>query len=451
LRTLKMSEPQFTLLLIGADPDHSAWSADLEREGYAVEVMETGANALHRLRRGPVDLVLVASELPDTDAFAVLKSIRELYSPAKLPIVMVTSGRRTDEIVRAFDLGANDYIAKPVDFQVLLVRIQARLRGHEPVTPVEEKKAPTSGLEIEAGTVLDGKYRLESQIGRGHYGVVYRATHLTLERPVAVKLLHPNYYNRDESLERFRREGISACQIEHPNAVSVLDYSVTEGGLPYLVMELLEGRSLEDEIRDNAPLHPVRCAVILLPICEVLAEAHSLGIIHRDIKPQNIFLQEKRRSEVVKVLDFGIAKLVDDAILGQELTVDGSGPGTPTYMAPERFSEAPYDCRVDVYSLGVLLYEMLTGRPPFHTPTGNPIKLALMHMSEAPAPLCDVNPHVPRPLDKVVRRALEKDFTQRPWVGELAQEFFRALGMELPKQYVTVFRQTGSWGQDADA
>ena len=427
-----MKELPFQLLLIGEELIRNGWSEPLGTMGYNVDVAGSGRQALERLEAGPVDLVLLDTSLSDMSGFALLRNLRRRYASSRLPVIMVTDGNRSDNVVKAFDLGANDFVVIPVDFSVLQARIQARLRGRRPSGLQESDPHADPAGEIAPGTVLDGKYEIGSLLGRGHFGRVYRARHLTLEREVAVKVLRPNRQNREELLERFRREGISACQIEHPNAVSVLDYSVSEGGLPFLVMELLEGHALRDEIRQRGPLTPLRCAVILLPVCEVLAEAHSLGIVHRDIKPHNIFLQQARRGEVIKVLDFGIAKLLDEVLPGQELTVEGSGPGTPAYMAPERFSEQPYDGQADVYSLGVTLYEMLTGAPPFHAVNGNPIKLALMHMSQKPPSLCDQNPGVPRPLEKVVLRALEKEPEARPQPAELARDFIEALGLELP-------------------
>ena len=158
--------------------------------------------------------------------------------------------------------------------------------------------------------------------------------------------------------------------------MTVLDASVTASGVPFLVTELLRGRTLAAELQRHGPMSSARCAEILLPICNVLAEAHTLGIVHRDIKPQNIYLHRSRQGEMVKVLDFGIAKLIDEAVVRRRSAAGSAGPGTPAYMAPERFSSGyPCDGRADIYSLGVMLYNMLVGRLPFTVEGGNLIKL----------------------------------------------------------------------------
>lgn len=421
-----MTEPRFRLLLVSDDPAYESWTESLEREGFEVERAADGAEARRRLAppAAAPDLIVLDGDALEDAGLAPLREIRRRYDSSELPVILTTRGDDSERVVAAFELGADDHVPGSVDFPVLLARIQARLRGRLPT--------PATTPEIPPGTVLDGKYEIGSPIGRGRFGTVYRARHLRLRRSVAVKVLRPGRQDPEVALARFRREGVSACQVNHPNAVAVLDLSATEGGVPFLVMELLEGHSLAAEIRRAETLPPLRAAVILLPVCEVLAEAHALGILHRDVKPSNVFLHQTRRGEVVKLLDFGISKLVDDEILGQELTVEGIGPGTPTYMAPERFSEQPYDDRADVYSLGVTLYEMLAGHPPFRAESGNPIKLALMHLSVAPPSLAAGAPAVPKALESAVLRALAKDPEQRPSAAGLARDVVRSLGLEMP-------------------
>jgi PAS domain S-box-containing protein len=287
-------------------------------------------------------------------------------------------------------------------------------------------------VEILPNIVLDGKYRLESKIGKGGYGVVYKATHLALNRSVAIKIFRPTTSNEsDENLSRFRLEGISTCRVNHPNAVSILDSGVSQEGIVYLVMELLEGHSLATELDLVKTLSVKRCLEILIPTCQVLAEAHRAGIVHRDVKPDNIFLHKAYEGEIVKVVDFGIAKFLDRSsgmIDLQNLTIQGIVLGTPVYMAPERFSNIPYDGRSDIYSLGVTFYQMVSGNPPFDmTGAGGIFNLALLHLSQTPEPLKNLNPKFPLAIDDIVRRLLSKDPKYRPGADELAHELQKIL------------------------
>ncbi|MEW6732712.1 MAG: two-component regulator propeller domain-containing protein [Acidobacteriota bacterium] len=288
--------------------------------------------------------------------------------------------------------------------------------------------------EVLPGTILDGKYRLDEKIGAGGFGAVYRGSHLTLKREVAVKVFRPMPGNDSaEGLERFQQEAVSACRINHPNAVAVLDSGVANEGIAYLVMELLHGHALTSELSRKKALSVRRCGQILLPICSVLTKAHAAGIVHRDIKPENIFLHQSPEGEVVKVVDFGIAKLMDvrASVNLKNLTPAGRLIGTPTYMAPERFDGEHYDGRSDVYSLGVMLYEMFCGRPPFLPGSGGPLALMMSHLTQPPPPLTNFNPNISPALAAVVMAALVKDPNERPTAKELALQFIAAAGDEL--------------------
>ena len=272
------------------------------------------------------------------------------------------------------------------------------------------------------GTVLDGKYRIAEKIGSGGFGTVYRGEHIFLHHPVAIKVFRPTVgHGSLESLDRFRREGISACRINHPNAVSVLDFDVSAGSLAYLVMELLRGHSLSDELRTAHTLPPRRVVQIATAVYDALAAAHAVGIVHRDIKPSNVFLHQGREEEQVKVIDFGIAKLMDGE--GAELakvTMAGTLVGTPAYMAPERLLSLEYDGRADVYSAGVMMYEMLSGRLPFETRKGEYWSVARMHLVESPPPLGSVARGVPAELETLVDRTMIKEPEDRPTAAEVA-------------------------------
>jgi eukaryotic-like serine/threonine-protein kinase len=285
------------------------------------------------------------------------------------------------------------------------------------------------------GTVLDDKYRVEEKIGSGSFGTVYRGEHILLHHPVAIKVFRPTVgHGALESLDRFRLEGISACRIQHPNAVTVLDFDVSAGSLAYLVMELLQGRSLSDELRADKQLAPRRCARISAAVCDVLAQAHAAGIVHRDIKPSNVFLHRNKDEERVKVIDFGIAKLTDDVRepgLRPATTGTGIFVGTPAYMAPERLGSDPYDGRADVYSLGVMMFQMLCGQLPHQIPRGGGYWSATMMNALGREPeLADDDASVPRELEAIVIRALAKDPEQRPTAAELGEELKRYLDHE---------------------
>ncbi len=460
---MAMTETPFTILLVDDNEFVlRALARYLTEEGLRVLEARSGDEALVKVDEF-VDLVILDIMMPGLSGTEVLVNLRRSHSDEELPVVMATASSGSEQIVQAFELGANDYITKPLDFPVVLARLKTQLRGRVP-RRIRSLETADSRAEIEAGVVLDGKYRLESKIGEGNCAEVYRAVQLKLERPVAVKLLRagsrrrranddssrregtgddtprregagndtPRWHAADSEMrERFLREGRSTCRIEHPNAVSVLDAGVSASGVPFLVTELLCGRTLAAELSRHGPMSESRCVEILLPICNVLADAHSLGIVHRDIKPQNIYLHQSHVGEVVKVLDFGIAKLIDDAVVQRRPAVAGTGPGTPAYMAPERFSDdVACGSGADIYSLGVMLYKMLTGRLPFVVAGGDMIELALKHQTESPADLRELRPSLSPAMAAAVLQALAKEPDRRPNAEELAAGFGAALGME---------------------
>src|SRR5262245_92486 len=254
------------------------------------------------------------------------------------------------------------------------------------------------------GRIFEGKYRLDDRLGGGGMGTVYRATHLLIDRPVALKVLSQRFVGDQTAQQRFRREARAAGRMQHPNAVTVTDFGATEDGYLYIVMELLEGRTLRDLLAKEAPLDPARAVSIMLQVCAAVGAAHEAGLIHRDLKPANIFIEQRPNlPSVVKVLDFGVAKFAveehDDDY--KTLTQVGAIIGTPRYMSPEQCSgAAALTPASDVYSLGIILYEMLTGMAPFTADT--PLAVALKQVSEAPAPMNDSGVAVPEKLEQVV-------------------------------------------------
>jgi DNA-binding response OmpR family regulator len=422
-----MDPAERTLLVVDDNAaNRDLLSRRLERKGFRVIVAEDGQRALDILATSRVDLVLLDVMMPRLSGLDVLRKVRETQPPSALPVVMVTARAESDDVVEALELGANDYVTKPIDFPVVLARVKAQLRMRPSRSVLHPE--PELPSQVGPGSILASRYRIEAQIGTGSFGAVFKASHLELKSEVAVKVLGTSVATDADALARFRREGISACRVRHPNAVGVVDFGVTEAGIAYLVMEHLHGRSLAHEIEVLGRLPAARCAQILVPVCGALAEAHRAGIVHRDVKPSNIFLHREARREIPKVLDFGIARLAGEAALTGSLTVDGSLLGTPAYMAPERFSSQPYDGKSDVYSVGITLYQMLAGRLPFTTPHRDPLAMAMLQRNEEPPSLESLDPPVSPEMQAVVLQALRKDAEKRPSADELARLLAQAAG-----------------------
>lgn len=439
------SEPcRFSVLLVDDNAvNRLSLSRWLEKKGgFDVSMAADGAEALSIVDKQPFDLVVLDVMMPVMGGLEVLSRLRETYSPEELPIIIATSRDRSEDVVEAFDLGANDYIVKPIDYPVALARVRAQLRNRE----ISQESRPVSNRmplrEIRTGVVLEDKYRLEEMIGAGSHGAVFRATHLSLNRDVAIKVLHSGMHDNQDALDHFQQEGISACRVEHPNAVAVLDFNATPDGFVYLVLEYLRGHSLQEELRRKGRMTPERAAQIALPVCDVLTEAHSVGIIHRDVKPQNTFLHHSKQGEVVKVLDFGLAKLLEGTTENEEPTLDGIA-GTIAYIAPERVTADPYDGRADVYSLGIMLYEMLSGQLPFIDQTSNPIQMMMMHVRRQPQPITDWVPDFDPEIEKVVFEALEKDPKKRLSAAALRKKFAEVVGVSAAPEDALLSDQSG--------
>ncbi len=253
-------------------------------------------------------------------------------------------------------------------------------------------------------SVIGGRYRIEAQIGAGGMAEVFRGFDTVLSRPVAVKILAPQFARDPEFVERFRREARAAARLNHPNVVAVYDTGAADG-TNFIVMEYVEGRTLADFLGQGGKLTPARALEIAEHVCDALEAAHAQGVVHRDVKTANIMIT---RQGVVKVMDFGIARIAEGA---QTLAQTAAVLGTAAYLSPEQAQGRPVDARSDIYSLGVVLYEMVAGRPPF---TGDsPVAVAYKHVQESPAPPSALNPEVSPPLDAVVMRALAKNPANR--------------------------------------
>ncbi len=265
------------------------------------------------------------------------------------------------------------------------------------------------------GSVLAERYQILAQLGEGGMATVYRGEHMAIRKKCAIKVLHPEEAHKDDIVERFLQEARAASVIDHENVVEISDFGRTEDNCVFLVMEMLDGEDLAETLAEVHRLPWARAKPILLQICDALAAAHDKGIIHRDMKPENCFRLERRGNpDFIKVLDFGIAKITSESIVGpRALTQTGMVFGTPEYMSPEQAEGHTVDRRTDIYSLGVIMFQLLTGSVPFRG--DSPTTTLVKHLVEAPptpsqfAPDAGISPD----LDAIILKALQKDPNKR--------------------------------------
>jgi serine/threonine protein kinase len=276
--------------------------------------------------------------------------------------------------------------------------------------------ALAQGVDGYLGATVGKKYRIEKLIGEGGMGRVYLATQLALEKPVVLKILRRWLLSDERTVERFRREARTASRLSHPNSITVLDFGQTEVGDHYLAMEFVSGKDLQQILSTEWPLSEERVIRIVSQILAALAEAHAAGVIHRDLKPENIMIEQRRGDpDFVKVLDFGIAKIQDPA-QGENaaLTRAGFVCGTPEYMSPEQARGAELDARSDLYSVGVILYQLVAGALPFEATS--PAMFATKHLTELPIPPSRRRPdgNISADMEALILRTLSKQPELRP-------------------------------------
>lgn len=409
------------ILVVDDDESLAGIVADwLAVEEHSVEVAIGGVNAWSCLQTEQFDIVVMDWEMPDIDGIDVLKRFRA--AGGTTPVIMLTGRTAIDDKEKGLDTGADDYLTKPFHMKELTARIRAALRRSQvSPQPAPLKPLGTGNEEVLArgdlmGTALATRYEFLDVIGEGGVGIVFRARHPHLDKIVAIKMLQANALD-ERNIIRFEREAQAISRLEHPNIAMVYDFGITERQRPFMVMEFIEGRSLDDFIVKEGAMPLRRAMEILIQISDGIAHAHESGVIHRDIKPSNVLLKQMpSRPAVPKVLDFGCAKLVDAEKSTQQsrsLTQVGMSFGSPPYMSPEQVRGKILDQRSDIYSFGCLMYELVTGMLPFDDP--NVVEIMFMHIEQDLEPLRSKRPDLkfPEEMERVVAKAMEKEAENR--------------------------------------
>jgi serine/threonine-protein kinase len=275
-------------------------------------------------------------------------------------------------------------------------------------------RGPTQPLEHLIGRTLNHRYLVEDKIGEGGFGAVFRGKQIATGREVALKILHPHNVNDETIVARFRREAEACSKLRDPHTVTTYDFDETEDGVLYLAMELLRGQSLHQLQKTTGPLKPARVLRLLDQVAESLGEAHHNGIVHRDMKPENVFVETRAEEDYVKVLDFGIAKMISGEKEVQALTAVGQTLGTLEFMSPEQLRGQKLDGRSDIYALGMMSYEMLTGRLPFQG-AKSPIEIINFHMKQPPPAPSKLAPElgIPPAVDEIILKMVTKNRDER--------------------------------------
>ena len=403
----------------------------LEEEGDFQVVGEAGdvEGALARARADAPDVVLLDLNMPGR---ASLPAIPELLEAAPGSAVVVMTQHDEPEFARvALSGGASGFVLKEAAHSELVDAVRAAVAGRTYLNPslgarLAAVPAPAHDEELAVGSTFAG-HRIDSVAGRGGMGVVYRATDITLDRPVALKLLSPSLARDRVFRARFERECRLAASLDHPNVVQIFHAGAERGAL-YLTMRYIEGTDLRALLAEEGRLEPARAVGIVAQVAEALTAAHRHGLVHRDVKPANVLIATREGREHAFLTDFGITM---DRAHGTDLTNTGFAVGTADYMSPEQARGVGVDARADVYALGCILYRALAGSVLYDKDSD--VEKMWAHIHEPPPALLVVRPELPAALGDAVERALAKlpDDRQQS-AGELAHEALAAVSSARP-------------------
>jgi len=391
----------------------------LRNAGHQLTEAINGAEAAAFAKAQRFDLVVSDVHMPDMSGVELLKLIHE--SDPDVPVLLISGEPDLDSALKAVEYGATEYLAKPVQLDKFRTSVARALELGEQreqaklALQAQSGTRPRSLLDPEAdleGALLGERYRVGALLGSGGMGSVYEAVRDDAGRaPVALKVLHPSLASDTDALRRFKREAYTVANLDHPNIVRILDFQNPPEEPAFLVMERLHGGTLGDALRQGRRFSVEEVARIAVQVLAALEAAHAAQVVHRDLKPDNVFLATSDgQAEVAKLLDFGVAKLIDNP-LDEKLTQTGMVMGTPAYMAPEQARGAAADARSDIYAVGCLVFEALSGQPPFSADNYNAL---LYEIQASPPPsLQMLRPDVDAILVSLVEKAMSRDMEAR--------------------------------------